>query len=272
VDELGIAWVSGRAHVRGFWTQGNHLNPISGQVETATACDPIPYAGGGTKEGALPSDIMHNAWHEPGAVIDGRAGDVVVATEENTVTDCAASGRLVTYDIGASHHGEGFVNIATTHFRLKTLDTWTPKDQPGSTGCDSAHWFTERADQVLAISFYTQGTRFLDVSNPRHVRQVGYYNPQGTDSWAAYWHGRDTVLVADFTRGLDVLRFHGATAGAQHTSLAPVSGDATVRSLPRTAPQLPAAPAIAAILLLAGVAALAHAVVDRQRRRGTRAS
>ena len=51
IDDNGVVWVSGRGHVRGFWTGGPHVNPVDRKVETASPCDPIPYAGGGTNEG-----------------------------------------------------------------------------------------------------------------------------------------------------------------------------------------------------------------------------
>jgi hypothetical protein len=105
------------------------------------------------------------------------------------------------------------MDIATTHFRLRALDTWTPEKQPGSSGCDSAHYFTDRGDGVLAYAFSTQGTRFLDVSDPRHIRQVGYFRPDDADTWAAYWHD-GYLFIADFQRGVDIVRFGGGHASA----------------------------------------------------------
>jgi hypothetical protein len=94
---------------------------------------------------------------------------------------------------------------------MRQLSTWTPEKKPGSNGCDSAHYFTDRGDQLLAGAYYTQGTRFLDVSDPRHPRQVAYYRPNDADTWAAYWH-KGYVFVADFTRGVDVIKLTGAAA------------------------------------------------------------
>jgi len=193
IDDNGVVWVSGRGHVRGFWTGGPHVNPVDRKVETASPCDPIPYAGGGTNEGNRAEAIIHNSWHDPSASVDGRSGDVLYATEEDTTTDCKLAGRFLTYDIGGSYHGEGFANTDKTHFRLAKLDQWTPQGQPGSTGCDSAHWFTERGQtHLIAEAFYSQGTRFLDVSDPRHIRQAGYFNAGG-DTWAAYWRPDNIV-------------------------------------------------------------------------------
>lgn len=208
VDANGIAWVAGRGGVRGYWTEGRHLNPLTGKKEVATGCDPIPYAGGGTPEEATPSRFMHNSWHNVKAKVEGRRGDVLYASEENVTTECASSGRFVTYDLKGSYDGEGWIDIDKTHFRMRALDVWTPEGQEGSTGCDSAHWFRDRGDSMLAVAFYSQGTRFLEVSNPKKITQAGYYRPDDANAWAAYWHD-GYVFVPDFTRGVDILRFDG---------------------------------------------------------------
>jgi hypothetical protein len=139
---------------------------------------------------------LHPAWN-PG---------VLLATEEITVTSCATSGRFATYSLDGSYGGAGFRSTPEKRFRLKALDTWTPEKQPGATGCDSAHYFTDRGDGITANAFYSQGTRFLDVRNPSDIKQVGYYRPDDANTWAAYWRPGGYVFVADFDRGVDVLK------------------------------------------------------------------
>jgi hypothetical protein len=220
VDARGIAWVSGDGGIRGYWVTGRHRDPVDGTVKTATGCDPVPYAGGGTTLGRLATrdGLMHNAWRDLGASVDGHRGVVLYATEEVTgAASCAGFGRFAIYDLRSSFHGEGWRNIAHTHFRMHQLSTWTPERQAGSSGCDSAHYFTDRGDQLLAGAYYTQGTRFLDVSDPRHPRQVAYYRPNDADTWAAYWH-RGYVFVADFQRGIDVIRLAGQAARSPATA------------------------------------------------------
>jgi hypothetical protein len=217
VDANQVAWVSGSGHVRGYWTAGNHLNPVDGRVETATPCSPIPYAGGNTNEGQIlvQGGVMHNSWHNLSLAVDGRRGDVLTATEEVVTTDCTKAGSFLTYDLAGTYQGEGWTNSHTT---LHRLDAWTPENQPGSTGCDSSHWFTDRGDGLIANAFYTQGTRILDVRDPRHISQVGYYNVSGTDTWAAYWHGHNEIVVADFIRGLDILRYDDTPTALPNSS------------------------------------------------------
>jgi hypothetical protein len=146
--------------------------------------------------------------------------DVLLGTEENTVTDCATAGRFVAYDLRGTYDGEGFRDTAKTHHRMTVLDTWTPENQPGSTGCASSHYFTSRGDGITANAFYTQGVRFLDTSDPTDIRQVGYFINADSNTWAAYWH-KGYVYVADLQRGIDVLSFEGS-AGAAPAVTAPV--------------------------------------------------
>jgi hypothetical protein len=168
-------------------------------MEEATGCDPVPYGGGGTDLGQLKTrgGVMHNSL---------RRGDALVVTEEVTGSDCPGSGKLVTYSLKETYGGAGFRSTKAHPFRMRPLDTWTPEKQAGSSGCDSAHYFTDRGDGLLAMAFYAQGTRFLDVRNPRDIKQVGFYRPDDANTWAAYWRPGGYVFVADFTRGVDVLR------------------------------------------------------------------
>ena len=199
VDSRGIAWISGSGGVRGYWVSGRHRNVVTGKLQTATGCDPVPYGGGGTVLGQLATrkGVMHNA---------ERRGDALVATEEVTGSDCPGSGKLVTYDLRNTYGGAGFRSTKAHPFRMTVLDTWTPEKQAGSSGCDSAHYFTDRGNGLLAMAFYAQGTRFLDVRDPRHIKQVGFYRPNDADTWAAYWRPGGFVFVADLTRGVDVLK------------------------------------------------------------------
>jgi hypothetical protein len=205
VDPRGIAWVSGRGGVRGYWTSGKHRDPVDGKVKVATGCAPVPYAGGGTELGKT-SGLMHNSWRNPSLKVDGRKGDVLMVTEENLASSCEQSGRFATYDLRGSYTGAGFKPSTVKTHRLRELDTWTPEEAEGATGCESAHYFTDRGDGLVAIAFYGQGTRFLDVRNPRDVKQVGFYRPDDASTWAAYWRPGGYVVVADNQRGIDILK------------------------------------------------------------------
>ena len=135
---------------------------------------------------------------------------VLYGTEENITTDCATSGRFVTYDLEGTFDGEGFRDTAATKHRMKVLDTWTPEAAEGASGCDSAHYFASRGDGVFANAFYGQGLRFLDVSDPGNLRQIGWYRPTGANTWAAYWH-KGLVYFTDNQLGVHILRFKGSS-------------------------------------------------------------
>ena len=60
------------------------------------------------------------------------------------------------------------------------------------------------------------------MSNPRDIRQIGYFRPDDASAWQAVWHG-DYVFVADNNRGIDILRFSGGTASSTVTIPAPFS-------------------------------------------------
>ena len=78
------------------------------------------------------------------------------------------------------------------------------------TGLCSAHYFDER-DGLVAIGWYEEGTRFLDVRDPAGIRQVGYWVPTKGETWSTYFPPTDRsgeiVYALDFARGIDVLRF-----------------------------------------------------------------
>jgi hypothetical protein len=78
------------------------------------------------------------------------------------------------------------------------------------TGLCSAHYFDER-DGIVAIGWYEEGTRFLDVRKPTGIRQVGYWVPTKGETWSALFPPTDPtgsiVYALDFARGIDVLRF-----------------------------------------------------------------
>lgn len=216
VDRHGIAWVSGRGGVRGYWTEGKHRNPLTGKVETADGCRPIPFAGGGTELGSEGS-LMHNAWRNPSYAVDGRRGDVLIGTEEALNSSCETSGKAATFDLRGTYTGAGWKKPQQ---RMRILGTWTPEDADGATGCASAHYFADRGDGVLAWAFYGQGTRFLDVSNPRRIRQIGYFRPDDASAWAAYFY-KGYVFVPDNARGVDVIRFTGKGGGKAKPMVAP---------------------------------------------------
>ncbi len=223
VDEAGIAWVSGSGGVRGYLTSGRHRDPVTGVKRMATPLDPIPFAGGGIQESAAPSRFLHNAIRPIDQQYDTgdrrrtyRPDELIFVTEEAFGSPtCDGVGVFVIATLKQSQFGGGWTSTPAAPFRLETVGTWSPHGQDGTvTGVNcSAHYF-DMEGSIVAYSWYAQGTRFLDVSDPANPIQVGYFRPNGTSSYAPYFHG-DYVYLADINRGVTILRLsEGGEAAA----------------------------------------------------------
>jgi hypothetical protein len=224
VDFNGVAWVSGSRGVRGYWTEGLHKDPVTGQDRYATPFNPISYAGGAVTGNE--TAFLHNAYHFPTAVGDRPAGDVMLITNENNNTDCTQAGVFIVASLAGTYDADGPTSANTKMARLATFSvngqegqfhdgkgTTTTSDDIGD--C-SAHWFTVKGN-IVALGNYEQGTRFVDVSDPRNPKQVGWYRVPvraatdtqpaiiSSDTAGAYWHGK-YVYVADYQRGIDIIK------------------------------------------------------------------
>src|SRR4051812_26741944 len=202
VDDMGIAWVSGDGGTRGYWTDGTHRDPLTGQTRAATPLNPIPYAGGGFAKSETNDDtggFEHNAERPVGrnAPSAYRSGNYLLATEEDFADPslgCSKQGHFNIASLEGSYNGEAWRSTPGHRFRLKTVGSWAPYKQEGSrpiggpyaAGADfcSAHYF-DVAGTTVAYAWYGEGTRFLDISDPRHPRQVAYWRPDDTLVWAA---------------------------------------------------------------------------------------
>src|SRR3954471_12488052 len=250
VDQNGLAWTSGFGGIRGYYTSGLHHDPVLNVDRYASAYDPVPYAGGSvdtneTGNAYATNTLEHNSYHRSQAASDtspktittasGRTlnkTDLQYSTQENVVNCTSTSGggpgRFVIANLTGSYNGEAWdpkwkattdANGAQNLFKLETLGTYTAKDQPGSANGSScsAHWFTVQGDMV-AIAFYGQGVKILDVSDPTNIQQAAYIRipaatgQTGNNASAAYWHN-GYVYVADYSRGVDVLRFKDPIKG-----------------------------------------------------------
>jgi hypothetical protein len=82
---------------------------------------------------------------------------------------------------------------------------------PDSSFC--VHWFDEhpyyKNGGLVAIAWYEHGTHFLKIERDGQISEVGWFLGGGGQASGAYWIDERTVYVADYIRGLDVLRFTG---------------------------------------------------------------
>jgi hypothetical protein len=209
VDASGVAWVTGEDGTFGY-DVADPLDPV-----LLYRSDPsIVNTGGGLPgdDGSGPLDFLHHNLRR--TAIDG--GRVLAITEEDYAKPtCKGQGSVQTWRIGDERNADGTI-------KLELLDVWTTElnelvnltGRSPATGNCSAHWFDEH-DGLLAQGWYDQGVRFLDISDPREIKQVAYYATTGT-FWAAYFAPRDpsVVYALDTTSGIDVLRL-GDTSAAR---------------------------------------------------------
>ena len=224
VDFDGVAWVSGSGGVRGWWTEGQHKDTATGQMRYATPYDPLPY-GGGSVAGSTGS-FMHNAYHVPQALGDQAAGDVMLITNENNTTNCNTAGKFIIASLKGARDVEDNLPAGpqTTPALMPRLAQYSTAGKPGefidstrAIGDCSAHWFTVKGN-IVALGNYEQGTRFVDISDPRNPEQVGYFRVPAraasgntpavisSNTASAIWHGK-YVYVSDYARGIDVVKF-----------------------------------------------------------------
>jgi hypothetical protein len=164
-------------------------------------------------------------------------GNVLLATEEDYIDPtCDTEGNFETWgvdtldpdEVDARTDSLGEVDGGT----ITPLGQWNTElfdtgiDTPAGAFC-SAHYFDYHQSGIVAQGFYQQGLRLLDVDDPADIRQIGYWVPQASEVWSAYWvperdeDGRvvrtatgdiaksDVVYTSDLVRGIDVLRVTG---------------------------------------------------------------
>jgi hypothetical protein len=220
-DSTGTLWVTGSGGAFGYRLTADPLKP---RLLTGTG-----------KEGVKPDVndfILHNSKRSTATK------DTLLVTEEDYVDDrhtddyppgsCNGQGKFQTWSIAGGEQGRG----------MKLLDQWKTEvtgapfvsgnKAPITANC-SSHWFQERKG-VAAVGWYEQGTRLLDVRNPKAVKQVGYWLPPNAVTWAAYWITDDIVYTADVGRGIDVLRVNRA---ATKPTVAPIRAE-WLGAAPRT--------------------------------------
>jgi hypothetical protein len=253
VDQAGVAWVSGRGGVRGYWTEGIHWDPTQDRWRTARAFDPVPYAGGEVGEYNDPDDprrlagAIHNmerpidgvqgpsAWTDserpfrPGkddgadlAAGGYEAGELVYVTDENFTAPCSDSGKFYIASLKGADQGQAWRTAEEVEeegpFALDEIGVWSVAGKEGTTNPNascSAHYFNMQ-DGIVAGGWYGQGFRFLDVTDPTDPFQVAYFRPNGGSGWSTHWI--DEIIYAnDINGGIHILTLDGDAAAAAET-------------------------------------------------------
>jgi hypothetical protein len=216
-DATGLLWSVGGGGAAGFRLSND---PVTPQFVASTSPD-------GVNPSPFNDFILHNS---------KRNGNVLLITEEDYVdTDetppggCRGQGKFETWSLANMTPG-GITPLDTWSTELNGFLFGGPPDSkaPVTVNC-SSHWF-EASKDIAAVGWYEQGTRFLDVSNPRKIRQVAYYIPANGSTWAAYWPptdpSRSIVYTTDAYLGVDVLKIARKSKNADmETLVAPIPNE-----------------------------------------------
>ena len=132
-------------------------------------------------------------------------------TEEDFSPGCGSDGAFEVWRLDPKSHLLRFVSM---------WDAPTGADASGpltQVEYCSSHWFSVNDSNIVADGWYGAGVRFLDLSDPRHPRPIGIYAGDSTTaSQAVFVPGRrDLVYVADYVRGLDVVKIANGGRGAK---------------------------------------------------------
>jgi hypothetical protein len=218
VDGDGYAWVVGLGGAAAYKIPKGYAGKGLGRLVTTTnAAGKSTYLDeAGLGEGNEPNDfILHNSLRRAGS-------DTLYVTEEDYARPgCRGAGSFETWKVDADGGRLGST-------KAKVLDTWVTElveDTAQPAALCSAHYFDER-NRTVAQGWYQQGTRFLDVSNPRNVRQIGFIAAPGAVTWAAHFAPTDPkgriVYTLDATFGITVVRLNGPRNAKAPTVVAPV--------------------------------------------------
>lgn len=113
-----------------------------------------------------------------------------------------------------TYNTDGWMRTA----KIRPVDAWSPPhgafidgNAPVNHFC--GHWFDDhpRFDNggLVAVAWYEHGTRFLRISGQGEIEEEGYYMVPAGEASASYWITDRIVYVADYLRGLDILRYTG---------------------------------------------------------------
>ena len=230
VDDTGIAWMVGSGGIVGLDT----TNPLTPRVVAGPHKSDLGYHHNSLRPKAANWSPRTSADFNDPTVRDG---ELVMITEERAwpvleQRACKGQGRFQTQwlrDTDALGTGSAAA--------METLDTWETELQvagiaaPAINWC-SAHYFAQ-SQNLVAIAWYEQGVRILDVSDPRNIQQVGYFIAKVANSWSTVWAGESEVLggqivyAFDQTRGIDILRIGDAGLPVEAPILPHWTGGAT---------------------------------------------
>lgn len=152
----------------------------------------------------------------------GGTDDFALVGGEATGPNCAnaASATFMTFDARGIGRSKDLALL--DEFRVPK-GAFVDGTAPDSTYC--VHWFdphpTYANGGLVAIAWYEQGTRFLKIDAAGQIEEVGHYLPTGGQSSDVDWITPEVAYIADYLRGLDIVRFTGAIPASFPRPVAP---------------------------------------------------
>lgn len=252
-DAAGLGWHTGSGGSALF----DISDPVNPRLLNATNAKGIstPY-----------NDFIHHNSMRPnatafraGAAPSLANGNVLLVTEEDYANDgeelaCDQAGTIQTWYVPSLTSATASPTKPSSG-NIRPLDISNlPAEFGGGTstpvgGFCSAHWFDTHQSGILAQGYYQQGLRFVDVRDPRNIKQYGYFTGGLSEVWDANWvpqrdaHGVDTgrktniVYGVDFAHGIDVLCVNLPGQGTCPGGATPAGG-APTRTLAMAMPLL----------------------------------
>jgi hypothetical protein len=183
VDPGGYVWMTGSGGTALYAPVKDPLKPVL--LASTTKADNV----------RTNSYIHHNSI---------RLGAGTVLVTEESYNGCGGEAPIADDDPVGGRFETWRIDLRTK--RLVPVAVYSQR-VPGISTC-SSHWFDVNQNKVVADAWYEGGVRFLDVTDPRRIRQVGYLRASdGSASQAQFVPGHpDLVYVSDYLRGLDVVR------------------------------------------------------------------
>lgn len=163
----------------------------------------------------------------------GGADPIMLAGgETNFQPRCHAStGAFMTWDARTWQQDGKFRMLAQHRMSNGTFTDGRPP--ANAVGC-SAHWFEPHPSfaggGIVAATFFEHGTRFLRIGTDGSIAEEGWFEPFAGSTGAAYWITDEIVYAVDYARGMDVLRFTGASSSPSGSPARPSRAGAAWRS------------------------------------------
>ena len=148
-----------------------------------------------------------------------RPGELLIANgETNIVPQCdGAGGPIATWGMRNFNDGAPMTHLEI--FRPLANGNYADGNPAvNALGC-SGHYFDER-NNVIAAAWFEHGTRFIEVDPTNgKMKELGYWQPVVGSAGGAYWIDDQYVMVTDYIRGVDIIKFNRAAPPATQEEL-----------------------------------------------------